>query len=72
MNRRCEKETRAPAFDIVRDIAVELSVPPSFFYESDDTLAEILLYLGRMGDAGGTAMLEALKRSVVEGDIFGP
>lgn len=69
---RYERGTRAPAFGIVRNIAAELNVPPSFFYESDDTLAEILLHLGRMDDAGKAAVLEALKGSAVEGDHSGP
>ncbi|MEO5335083.1 MAG: helix-turn-helix domain-containing protein [Magnetococcus sp. YQC-5] len=61
---RYERGTRAPAFDIVRTIAIELGVPPSFFYEPDDTLAEIVLLLGRMDVAGREALLEKLRRGL--------
>ncbi|MBF0179947.1 MAG: helix-turn-helix transcriptional regulator [Magnetococcales bacterium] len=61
---RYERGTRAPAFAIVKEIAAELNVSPSFFYEPDDTLAVILLYLGAMDDAGKVRLLEQLKKSI--------
>ena len=58
---RYERGTRAPAFEIVRNIAMELRVPPSFFYEPDDSFAELILLLGRMDVARREALLEKLR-----------
>lgn len=57
---RYERGTRAPAFGIVCDIAADLKVPPSFFYETDDTLAAILLHLGELDATARAALLAEL------------
>ncbi|MEO5330170.1 MAG: helix-turn-helix domain-containing protein [Magnetococcus sp. THC-1_WYH] len=67
-----ERDKHVPDYQTLKRIAAVLGCPVPYFYAEDDTLAEILLYLGRMDDAGKTALLEALKRSAVEGDISGP
>ncbi len=46
-----EKGTHHPLYDTASRIAGVLNVPTSYFYEADDTLAEIILVAGAMSTA---------------------
>jgi transcriptional regulator with XRE-family HTH domain len=45
-----EPGTRNPSFQTAVKIAEILGVPPLFFYEPRDALAEVILFLGQKDD----------------------
>ena len=67
-----ERDKHVPDYQTMKRIAAVLGCPVPYFYTEDDTLAEILLHLGRMDDAGKAAVLEGLKGSAVKGNRSGP
>ena len=69
---RYERGTRAPAFGIVCIIAAELNVSPSFFYEPDNTLADIILLLGQMDASSKSALLEELRERLAPANPLNP
>lgn len=44
-----ETGKHVPDFDVVKRIAKVLKLPPSFFYTSDDELAELIKTYGQLG-----------------------
>ena len=47
---RYEQQTRQPQIDTVAKIAKVLGVSPSYFYEPNDTIANFIYVLSRMGE----------------------
>lgn len=55
-----EKGTHHPLYDTVSRIASVLNLPASYFYEANDTMAEIILVAGAMSTAERTQLLEKM------------
>jgi len=55
---RYEKGTRAPAIEIVQQIAYVLVVPVSYFFSENDDEAELLLAFHRMSAEGRRGVLQ--------------
>ena len=62
-----ERDKHVPDYQTLKRIAGVLGCPVPYFYAEDDVLAEILLHLGRIDDAGRTAVLETLRKSAIVG-----
>lgn len=60
---RYEVGTRAPTHELMERVAKVLGVPVSFFYESDNTVAELLLTLGKVSKAERVKLLDAAKKA---------
>ncbi|MBF0110418.1 MAG: helix-turn-helix transcriptional regulator [Magnetococcales bacterium] len=60
---RYERESRQPNVNTVTRISRVLQVSPSYFYEPDDLLAEIILRLNRMPRTNLEALLSSLPPS---------
>jgi transcriptional regulator with XRE-family HTH domain len=61
---RYEVGTRAPSHELMERVAKVLGVPASFFYETDNTIADLLLTLGKLSKAERVKVLEAVKKAV--------
>ena len=59
---RYERGTRNPAFKIVSAIAQDLNVSPSFFYEPDDLLAEMILLAGKMTEPERRTLVATMRK----------
>lgn len=63
---RYERGTRNPAFQTTTRIAKILGVPPSFFYEPRDILADAILVLGRKDDIAIEEFIEREKGELAD------
>ena len=61
---RYEVGTRAPTLELMERVAKVLGVPVSYFYETDNTIAELLLTVGKLSKAERIKVLEAAKKAV--------
>lgn len=61
---RYEVGTRAPSHELMERVAKVLGVPASFFYETDNTIADLLLTLGKLSKTERVKVLEAVKKAV--------
>lgn len=59
---RYETGKRTPAFSIVCDMAEVLKVPPSYFYEPNDLIADIIMSVGEMDEEKQRELVEKLCR----------
>ncbi|MBF0135993.1 MAG: helix-turn-helix transcriptional regulator [Magnetococcales bacterium] len=58
-----ERDKHVPDYQTLKRIAGVLGCPVPYFYAEDDTLAEILLHLGRLDESGKAALLEELRKA---------
>lgn len=58
---RYELGKRAPAFELVEQIAAVLKVPAPYFYAEDDALARIILAAGKLSARERTKVAEAIE-----------
>ena len=56
-----EKGTHHPLYDTAARIAAVLNVPTSYFYETDDTMAEIILAAWVMSDSERKRLLAKMR-----------
>lgn len=60
---RYEVGARVPPLELMERVAKVLGVPTSYFYESDDLVAELLLTLGQLGLAERVKLLERARNA---------
>ncbi|MFG6489604.1 helix-turn-helix domain-containing protein [Roseateles sp. BYS78W] len=61
---RYEVGTRAPTHELMERVAKVLGVPVSFFYETDNTIAELLMVMGKLSKGERVKLLDAARRSL--------
>jgi transcriptional regulator with XRE-family HTH domain len=59
---RYETGARSPTLELMERIGKVLGAPASYFYEADDTTAELLLTFHRLPKASKAKVLEAVKK----------
>ncbi len=60
---RYERGAREPGFHIIQQLADVLTIPASYFLEADDTLAKIILIVGKMEDLDRQRVLDQISQT---------
>lgn len=61
---RYELGNRAPNFELVEQLAKVLKVPAPYFYTADDTLARLILAVGKLSAKERLRITESVERDV--------
>ena len=62
-----ERDIHVPDYQTMKRIADVLGHPVPFFYTEDDIMAEIILHLGQLDEAGRVKWLDRVRKEVTMG-----
>lgn len=57
-----ERRRHQPAFEIVRRLARVLNLPPTYFFATDEALAELIAIFGRLSAADRSTLMTSVRR----------